>query len=91
MNDRTFSLLFVWITADLGWFTRVVWDRFGHGWAYAMAFVGFGALLGILRWWMRRLVRHPHAPRARLSASQSHETRPTVGPDTPRPQNGGDA
>jgi hypothetical protein len=57
VSNRWFSLLFVWVAADLGWFTRVVWDKFGHGWAYAMAFVGFGVLLGVLRWWMRRLVQ----------------------------------
>lgn len=57
MSNRTFSLLFVWITLDFGWFTRIVWVKCGHGWSYLMAFVGFGVLLGVLRWWMWRLER----------------------------------
>jgi hypothetical protein len=57
MSNRWFSLLFVWVATDLGWFTRIVWVNYGHGWSYLMAFIGFGVLLGVLRWWMRRLVQ----------------------------------
>jgi hypothetical protein len=54
VTNRWFTLLFVMVATDFGWFTRVVWDKCGHGWAYAMAFAGFGLLLGILRWWIQR-------------------------------------
>lgn len=52
-----FTLFFVWVATTFGWFTRIVWDRLGHGWAYGMAIAGFVLLVAALEWRTRRLVR----------------------------------